>query len=450
MQAFLATMCYGLLRKRTHYNGATMRMLMSWPAFLALAVIAQAWNIQHEHRLAPEGYLYGDAGLYAAATHSMLNDGDLDLLNQCFPGRETVDAALPNLEGPHGREFALSKDDGVTLKQSPVFPTLALPFYALLGKAGLLVFNLLILNLMLVLMAVLGGSSWASRLMVLICFVTTPLWKYAFSFSPDIFLCVLILGSIWASRECRPIVSGLLAGLAVSTKIYVAVILLPLPLVLWAAQDTRFIKSFGQLILGGIVGMIPGAIFNVWQFGSPWVNGYGRQMEVQNGVIGLTDHVSLFNEPLLQGMHNIFLNESLGLWPTAPLWFLWPIAFLLLVAPRPWWRGVGGEGESHAPHSTSLLIGTSSNPSPLGGEGGRENSTPLGGEERGKRISQRAEVIAMALMIVATLALFIPFAGWNGTQIGNRYLFPAVTLGFVLMARAAHLRIVSSLHNVRS
>ena len=366
--------------------------------FLFLAIVVQAWNIQREHRHDAEGHLHGDSGLYAAATHSMLYDGDLDLLNQWMPQADNLDAVLPWLEGEHGGEFALSKHRSITLKQSPLLSAAALPVYAMMGKKGLLIFNLLMLNTMLILMAFLGGSSSLSRLVVLIGFGTTPLWRYAFNFSPDIFLCVLILGAIVAARQRHPIVSGLIAGLAVSTKIYVAAILLPLPLIVWAVHDTRIIHALAKLILGGIIGMVPGMIFNIWQFSHPLINGYARQLKVEHGIIATSDHVSLFNVPFLQGMHNILLHESLGLLWTAPLWFLWPIAFATLLLPR--------------------------------------------------RTPDKKEVVALGLMIVATLLLFIPYAGWDATVHGNRYLFPAVTLGIVLIAKTLHLRFASNPHNL--
>lgn len=108
--------------------------------------------------------------------------------------------------------------------------------------------------------------------------------------------------------------------------------------------------------------------------------------------------MSLFNVPLLQGLHHIFLNESLGLLWTAPLWFAWPIAL------------------------TILLIS--------------------------QGLQRKGETIALGLMVLATLALFIPYAGWNASVHGNRYLFPAVTLGFVIIARAMHLWFATSVQNL--
>src|SRR5438094_305399 len=145
------------------------RHLLGRPAFLAVALVAQAWVVWSHVADAPRerltgdaafhdgGYLFGDSGVYAAAADSLLRDRDLDLLNQVYPDTPTLADALPELEDPRGGEFGLAAGGYLTIKQSPVLSVVALPFYAALGRPGFLVFNLVVLNLLLLGTAKLAG-----------------------------------------------------------------------------------------------------------------------------------------------------------------------------------------------------------------------------------------------------------------------------------------------------
>jgi hypothetical protein len=368
------------------------RTLFGWPAFLAVALAAQGWAIVADLRRDVElgravpGYLCGDSGVYAAAADSLLRDRDLDLLNQCFPGRSSLPDALPELEGEYGGEFGLTADGRLTIKQSPVLSAAALPFYAAFGRAGFLVFNLVALNLLLFGLAVLGGGTPAARVAVLVGFLSTPLLWYSANFSPDVFLCALVVGSLLAARANRPTVAGVLAGLAVSTKVYVAAMVLPVPVLVWMSAGDRRRAALVKFAVGGLLGLAPGLAFNTWLFGAPWVTGYERQLLVRDGAVGLADHSSRFTIPFAEGLRNLLLNPTVGLWPTAPLWFLWPVAVaVLLIAP----------------------------------------------------VAGRAWAVAAAAVVLLNLAVFAPYDGWNGSAFGNRYLFPALVLGFALIGAAA-------------
>ncbi|OWK35913.1 hypothetical protein [Fimbriiglobus ruber] len=379
----------------------TPRHWLGRPAFLALVIAIQV-GIVVTHLAAaprdrlvgravfePDGYLYGDSAYYAAAADSLWRDRDLDLLNQNFPGRATIAEVLPELEGPLAGEFGLSADGRLTLKQSPVLPAAALPFYAVMGLPGLLVFNLVVMTLLLDGVAQLAGGTLLARLVVLVGFLTTPLHDFVFNFSPDLFLCALLIGSLVAARDRRPLLAGTLAGLAVSSKLYVAVLVLPVPVVVWGAAERARIAAMVRFAAGGLVGLVPGVLFNWWLFGAPWVTGYERQLFVVNGQVGLAGHASRFTEPPLQGLLNILFDPGVGLWPTAPLWFLWPVAAGVLLAPR---------------------------------------VVPPGG---------RSWVVAACLVILLNLALFASYDGWyGGSPRGNRYVFPAVVAAVALIGAA--------------
>jgi hypothetical protein len=373
------------------------RIRFGWPAFFALVFLAQAWNIAVGLGDAPRerlfghaafesgGYLFGDGAFYAAAADSLLRDGDLDLFNQCFPGKASLAEVLPDLEGNHSGEFGLTTDGRLTLKQSPVLSLAAVPFYLLFGWPGFLLFNLVALNLLLAGMVQLAGDTSAARIVVLLGFVTTPLWRYSFNFSPDLFLCALLVGTLLAARSNRPVLCGVLAGLAVSTKIYIAALMLPVPLIVWAAAEGCRWTALVRCVVGGIIGLAPGLAFNAWLFGAPWATGYEHQLLVRGGQVMLADHTSRFTVPPLTGLRNLLFDADVGLWPTATLWFVWPVAALVLLTRR----------------------------------------------------TGRIWVFAVAGVIVMNLAVFACYDGWNGSWVGNRYLFPALVCGFVLLGAAA-------------
>ena len=374
-----------------------IRHLLDWPGFLVLALLVQGYECVVGFAADPRGFLQGDSGLYAAAAHSLLYDGDLDLLNQCRPNAATLEDALPELQGDIGGEFALSADRRITLKQSPLLAVLAVPFYAVLGFGGFLVFNLIVLNLLLVGLAVLAGNTSATRIVVLLGFTLTPLRQYTFNFSPDLLLCALFVGGILAARSARPGWAGALCGLAMTLKLYAAALALPIPLLALGTARWRSGRTVGWLLAGGFAGLLPGFAFNLWQFGSPTVTGYERQLKVTGSEVGLADHSSRFTVPLGDGVRELVFDPELGLWPRTAIWFAWPVAAGLLLTRR------------FAP--------------------------PTG----------RGWVLATVAIIVLNLGVFAKYDGaLIGSRFGNRYLFPAVTLGIALIAAAVSTRCHSS------
>jgi hypothetical protein len=140
-----------------------------------------------------------------------------------------------------------------------------------------------------------------------------------------------------------------------------------------------------RVALGGVIGLAPGLAFNAWLFGAPWASGYEHQLLVRGGQVALADHSSRFTVPPLTGLRNLLFDAEVGLWPTATLWFLWPVAAVVLLTRR----------------------------------------------------GERAWVSAVVGVILLNLAVFACYDGWNGSAVGNRYLFPALVGGFALLGAAA-------------
>lgn len=364
---------------------------LKWSVFLVAILLVQVGYVTVRLARAPEAdaFLIGDCPYYAATARSLLHDGDVDLLNQLAPGAVDLDDATEQLRD-HPAFFALSPDGTVVPKHSIAMPLASVPFYAAFGLSGFLIFNVVQLTLLLVGMVLVLQASVGARWAALLSLLTTPFLIYTFNFSPDIFATALVVWSLVAARSERPLLAGLLAGIAVWSKIYFAVLVFPIfvgvVLIRWRA-GLRF-------ALGGAIPLFAFAWINATLYGAPWVTGYDREAWVMpEGSFRIADHYSMWGQPFLTGLGNLLFDRELGLGPTAPLWFLWPIGFAIA------WR------------------------------------------ERGP---ERWLLVVLVILVVNVL-LFAPFEGWAGTHFGNRYLFPALALGFVLLgpvveAGCRHLR----------
>lgn len=99
----------------------------------------------------------------------------------------------------------------------------------------------------------------------------------------------------------------------------------------------------------------------------------------------MADHTSRFNQDPLDGFVDLLTNADVGLFQTAPLWFLFPPAFAVTV------------------------------------KFGRD----------------RRSAFACVAVIVLSFALFMPYDGRHGgSTLGNRYLFPALACGFAVIGMA--------------
>src|SRR5262249_19416244 len=119
-------------------------------------------------------------------------------------------------------------------------------------------------------------------------------------------------------------------------------------------------------------------------FGAPWITGYDREARITDAGFTVMEHYSRFNQPLLAGLGNLLFDYRIGLLRTAPLWFLWPIG---------------------------AIIGWRTQP----------RATPL-------------STLALVAALSINLLFFARYDEWNASEFGNRFLFPAVAIGFALQA----------------
>jgi hypothetical protein len=311
-----------------------------------------------------DAFLIGDCPYYAATAESLVQDGDWDIRNQC--------EGILN-EG----FFALSHDKRIVPKHSVLLPILSIPFFVAFGKAGFLIFNVIQTFALIVGIMVLAGKSLAARWLALVAYLSTPFLAYTFNYSPDVLGASLLAWSFVFAIDNKPIRCGFLAGLAVWAKIYLALLLLPLVLVLMRPGW----KSMLAAGLSALIALLPMLIINWHLFGSPFTTGYDRDARFTSDGFIVTEHYSRFKQPILTGLANLLFDRRIGLFPTAILWFLWPVG---------------------------VVAGWRANP------------------------QARRAIIAMTLSLLLNLLFFARYDEWDASEFGNRFLFPAIAFGFAL------------------
>ena len=311
-------------------------------------------------------FLIGDCPYYAATAESLIQDGDWDIRNQ-----------LPGDLEEHEGFFALSQDNRIVPKHSTLLPLLSVPFVLIMGKAGFLFVNLLQVFALITGIMFLAGGGPAARLLALVGYLSTPFLTYTYNYSPDILAAVLITWSYVCASTNRPLLCGLLAGLAIWAKIYMAIVVAPLPF-LCIRRDVRAMVSCCFAALFAIAPMVA---INTHLFGSPWLMGYDRDARITPQGFTVTEHYSRFNQPFFDRLGNLLFDNRIGMLQTAPLWFLWPVG---------------------------LCIGLKN------------------------RQTVRWLLLAMTLSLLLNLVIFAPYDEWNASKLGNRFLFPALALGLAL------------------
>jgi len=264
-------------------------------------------------------------------------------------------------------------------KHSVLMPLLAAPFRALFGTSGFLVFNLLQMFALVYGVAVLAGDSPPARVLALTGFLLSPLVLYSYNFSPDVLGAALVVWTYVAAVRKRWMLAGVFAGLAVWAKVYLAVVMLPVGLLVMAAGW----RGVLPIATGAVIALAPMFATNTALYGSPFATGYDLEAVVHDDRrIATSAHYSRFNQPILTGLGSLLFDGRIGLAWTAPVWSLWPVG-----AWYAWKKGARRL-------TTSLVSG-----------------------------------------LVANLLIIAPYDEWNASMVGNRFLFPALALGVAVQGR---------------
>src|SRR5262245_34413109 len=338
----------------------------------------------------PAGFMIGDCPYYASAAISLWEDGDLDLGNQLRGG-----------PAAHQEQVAVAADGALVPKHPILMPVVSVPFYALFGVRGFLLFNVAVLM-------ILGAVAWETGRLyggpgmaaaaTLIVFCGSFLREYVYNYSPDLFSTLLLLAGILLILKRRPLAGGAFLGISVlakQTNLFVAAIVG----VFLLFRSPR--KEAARAALAMAPGIAAWMLVNLALFGDPTVTGYDRTLILRNGVAGTFSHREFFDAPLLQGMIGQLVAPRVGLLATSPL--------LLLAVP-----GLVGFLRKH-PWDATLCLGIS-------------------------------EFLFL---------LFSTYSRWSTSHYGNRFLMLPVVLAtvpiaFTLTALRERLRAVSFRHRAEA
>jgi hypothetical protein len=264
-------------------------------------------------------YIKGDSYYYRAAIISIIEDGDLLVANN---------VAYDPLNG----QLAVGRD-GLVPKHPILLSLLGLPFYALFGSYGLLIFNLLLT------LALMGMLLQLNRLYLspIVAWGTTLLYgvatlfhNYVYNFSPDVLSTLLVLAGTYFLFRQRVAYSGALLGLAVFAK---PVNLLPVALLslylLWTQVQVSRSESGGHsltigwrrlLLYAACLGLslLPHLAINHILFGSPLVTGYQRIAVPGPSPesVAVATHVYDFNQPIITNLYPVLFAPNKGLLTT--------------------------------------------------------------------------------------------------------------------------------------
>ncbi|HET8945533.1 MAG TPA: hypothetical protein VFQ07_01005 [Candidatus Polarisedimenticolia bacterium] len=345
-------------------RGGKVAVAAGLAAFVAGGAFALA-----KHR--PLTFLVGDGPYYAATAVSILHDHDLDLRNQLRGGLEV-----------HGRQIALGQDGAWYPKHPILMPVTALPFLALFGMDGFLVFNLVVLGAVAAVMTLLArrhAAPGAAAAAVAVLLLGTFFRDYVYNLSPDLFATLLFLLAALAIFEERFLLAGLALGGAVAAKVLLVVLV---PVVAGAALASRGLRGVARLALGLAPAAVALLVANAALFGSPWVTSYDRGVSVASGQERLVTHRTQFDGEFGRGLWGEISDPRHGILPTAPV--------VLLAVPG------------------LLLLG-------------RRN---------------RREAVFTAVVFLALLGVLAPYREWTASHAGNRFLMPAIALLAPAMALA--------------
>jgi hypothetical protein len=295
------------------------RTTLSWFAALVAVVLPVLWFTQVRPALAAPmrvasaagpadvpAFLPGDCYLYRIAIVSLLADRDLDI-------RNNADWSMVHAPG----NVAVANDGAWVPKHPLLLAFLALPFFALGGDRGLLVFNLvqvLLLDglvLWLALRVTTGPIAFATAILFALGTLLRPL---AFNFSPDVLSSILVVAAILTVLQRRAGLAGALLGLSIAAKWTNALFFVPAGVAVLAMSGWR---GAARLALASAPWVVALAALNVKWFGSPLVTPYDRVLALASGATPL-EGLAAFNVPFWIGLWSQLTDRRVGLIVSGP------------------------------------------------------------------------------------------------------------------------------------
>jgi len=295
------------------------------PMLLYLSIVASGYD--------GGPYLRGDCPYYLATAQSLWSDHDLDLSNQ-----------LPPPLSLHSGDVALDVHSRLVPKHPIWMPLVSMPLVVLLGAPGALVFNLMSLGLLLALLFELARRSaepWPAMIAVSLTGALSFLPHYAYNYSPDVFLTVLLTAALVllphdrGQSSGRHLAAGLLIGMLLTARPSFVVALPALPLL--AGRPLR--RTLPWAALGTAGPVLVWMALNTHLFGGPLVTSYDRIAELTFQGMTLHSHRADFTLPLIDGLKGQLLDPDKGLLPTSAISLISLLGLPLLLR-RSWRMGV--------------------------------------------------------------------------------------------------------------
>lgn len=345
---------------------------------LVLCLVYLPYVLSELHDRKGRSFIKGDCYYYRAAIISLLEDGDL-VINNNVPENK-------HLKG----QLALGKDDRLDRlvpKHPILMPIVSLPFYAVFGNIGLLVFNVAQVIALMGVVYLINARFFdtATSVAASLLFGTATLFlNYSYNYSPDVFSSLLFLAGVYFALGRRHLWSAVFLGLSVFAKLanlplvgvvglYVAFDVLREG---WDGRALRRLAAFGGVLA---LSLAPLLVTQELLYGSPWTNGYQRAITET----GFDDHVDKFNQPFFEGFFRLLFHDPKGLVVTNPV---------LVVS------ALGALGILRSPHRMQLLF--------------------------------------LAALCLAQLAFFAPYDEWSHSHFSNRFLMITVALSSVFAGLA--------------
>jgi hypothetical protein len=262
------------------------------------------------------GYLRGDSQYYYYTALSIWQDGDLDLANQLPPPLER-----------HSTDVSLDLR-GRLVPKHPIWLALAAqPLIIMLGPPGALAFNLIQIMLLLLftyLMTNRYATPIASAAAVAATGTLSFIPHYVWNFSPDVFVCLLLMTGLLVLIKSSPTshscsaVGGVLFGCAALGKFSALLAAPGAPLLLGRPLRQRLIL----FAVGLALPLAVGAAINLHLFGSPLATSYDRIAVIHNDTVSLRSQRADFDLPPWQGAWGQLFDRRHGLLATSPITLL--------------------------------------------------------------------------------------------------------------------------------
>jgi len=289
----------------------------AWEVGLAVLLIlssALLFGTQAASKEWPQPYFEGDCPYYISTALSILHDGDLDLRNQLRGGLDV-----------HGRQIALGQSGQWYPKHPILMPIAALPFLALFGMRGFMIFSVVLLAALPIALMRLArpfappaAAAGASALLV----TGTFLRRYDYNVTPDLFAAILGVVGLLALMRGRDLRGGLVLGISAAAKT-THFFLLPFGLIY--VLSMRGGRGVARCAAGAIAPVLALLLLNTALFGSPLVSSYDRNVLLKDGVLTIVSHMSQFDRNPIQGLAGELFDVEHGLVPTSPaLWLTLP------------------------------------------------------------------------------------------------------------------------------